>query len=356
MHGTTHLQRFLPTRLRTSQQRVEAFVPSKTYKYNECVFKRDTLLVQYARPTKSDMLVIIPFFNPCNSVRIVQNLLLVVNKLTVSGIPFVIVHCLFPDSTPLMSESSSYITVKSSSYAFVKENLANIAISRNRATYFKFAVVDGDIIFENKRWYDELSRELDTSDIVQPFTTYHHVDYNFAGVRASGIGIFSIFDEVRLKRKNIVGDLQGHTGFAIAFTKKYIDTIGYPDETLIGGGDTLTCSIALKLKLYGDYNRKHFDALFDKYRNTKEIKTRSLAGAVYHLYHNITTNRQYSTRYNILNKYINDDTPYNNIDDLVYKNKDGVYEWKEEIRDAMNEDILNFFSSRQDDDIVMSQP
>jgi hypothetical protein len=58
-------------------------------------------------------------------------------------------------------------------------------------------------------------------------------------------------------------------------------------------------------------------------------------------------------RYNILNRYINEDTQFTSLDDIIYKNDDGVYEWKEDIREAVNHDILNYFSSRQDDDIVV---
>lgn len=349
------ISRFLPTRLRNAQSKGPMYTPINPYDDTVSAFKHDKLHVQYATPSKRDVLVIIPFFNPCNCVRIVQNLLFVVNKLAASSIPYVVAHCLFPDSTSLMSESSSYFTVKSSSYAFLKENLANIAIDRWRDTYSKFLVLDGDIIFDNKTWYDDLSAELERSDIVQPYTTYHHLDYKFSSVAYSGVSSFAVVEQMKkeMTKKDTL-DVKGHPGFAIAFTLKYADEVGYPDETVIGGGDTLTSSIALKKQIYGEYNRKYFEYLYNKYDNPSNvIRTNALPGAVYHLYHNILLNRQYTTRYNILNNYINDETPYSTIDDLIYKNEDGVYEWKEEIREEINKTILDFFSSRQDDEVVM---
>jgi hypothetical protein len=345
--------RYLPARMmKTNESSNVNFIPIKTYDNYKSKFKRDTLLLQYAKPLKSDMLVIIPFFNPCNSVRIVQNLFLVMNKLLSSFIPFVVVHCLFPDSNSLMPKSSYYFTVNSSSYAFVKENLANIAIERYRDAYSKFTILDGDIIFDNPTWYDDTSDELEVYDVVQPYTTYHHVNYDFSRVVFSGKGIFSVVDEML----NNVSNVKGHTGFVIAFTKEYVDTVGVPYEALIGGGDTLLCSIALKTILFGNHNNKYFDYLYDKYLSKEcvgKTRTKSIEGSVYHLYHNVLSNRQYTVRYNILNRYINDDTPFTSLDDMIYKNDDGVYEWKEDIREAVNHDILNYFSSRQDDDIVV---
>ena len=93
---------------------------------------------------------------------------------------------------------------------------------------------------------------------------------------SSGKSIFALDDEIKmLNHKNNNLPHKGNPGYVIAFTKYYVDTIGYPDETLIGGGDTLTCSIALKTKLFGGRHRKQFEYLYDKYApNMKNIKTK----------------------------------------------------------------------------------
>jgi transposase-like protein len=52
-----------------------------------------------------------------------------------------------------------------------------------------------------------------------------------------------------------------------------------------------------------------------------------------------------------LNNYINNNTSFKNITDIIKRNENGVYEWIDEIRDEINNDILNYFATRQDDEI-----
>ena len=132
------------------------FIVNKHYTQEECDFK-GMLLQEYNIPYNNDMLVVLPFFNPCNSIRMVQNLLLIKAKFEVSKTPYIIIHCLFPNSKKLMHESTTYVTVRSDSYAFLKENLANIAISTYGKNYSKFMILDADVRFESKNWYDVVS-------------------------------------------------------------------------------------------------------------------------------------------------------------------------------------------------------
>ena len=74
-------------------------------------------------------LIIIPFFNPCNSIKLVNNLLLVKSKLDFVKIPYIIIDCLFPTSYPIFQDSENYKTINSNSYGFMKENISNIIIS-----------------------------------------------------------------------------------------------------------------------------------------------------------------------------------------------------------------------------------
>lgn len=354
------LQRFFSARPAHGHH---AFHPIKEYDGNETSFKGSILLKQYNSPCNHDMLVIVPFFNPCNSIRIIQNLLLVKSKLDASGIPYVIPHCLFPDSVPLMQPSNNYFTVKSNSYAFVKENLANIAIERSNDTYSKFVVLDGDIMFDNENWYNDLCAELDNVDIVQPFSTYHSLDHNFHNIIASGVGLFANYIKVR-RDKELCDEsyateiVKGHPGYAIAFTHSYLNRQKYPDLNLIGGGDTMMCSLALKIRLFaGQVNNKYFHWIYDKYVTYPKdapVAVGALDCAVYHLYHNNYKNRQYTSRDCIYNRYIRGGTTCASIGDMVYKNEDGIYEWIDSIKHNINRDILNYFSSRQDDEVIIN--
>lgn len=327
----------------------EGFVSTKySNRDYEQEVKSCILQAPYDTPQIRDMLVILPFFNPCNSVRIVQNLLFVKSKLELADIPFVIIHCLFQDSHPLFKDSDTYMTVKSNSYAFVKENIANIAIQKHQEKYDKFLVHDGDVVFKEADWYTQTSASLNVNDIVQPFAYYNNMDYNFGRPLVNGLSTFRVHNE------GITGFI-GHPGYLIAFTKSFYQIHNYPDKAILGGGDTLLCSLALKKKLYNVFaNKVHMDYLYHTYNTftEHEIKVGHVPCLVYHLYHNVVQNRQYVTRYRILDTYINNNSQYQSIDDIIQKNSDGVYEWIDPIRYTLNQEVLEYFKNRLDDEIV----
>lgn len=346
MHSLGQFQRFFPRYGQEQSKTYSQYIPFKNFVKDEDDFKLSSFHNHYTTPTSKDMLVILPFFNPCNSIRILQNMLFVKHKLEQANIPFVVIHCIFPNNHSLGNETDKYMIVRTNSYAFLKENLANIVIQKHVDDYDKFIIHDCDILFGEHDWYDNVSNELDNVDIVQPYETFKNMDSNFLDVTGKGSSLFKVHHHGSQDGK------QGHPGYLIAFTKSFWISHGYPDETLIGGGDTLICSIALRMKLFENHhNSLHMDHLYNKYHNDKEIKTSFVKGTIYHMYHNESKNRQYTTRYLILNKYINEDTPYNCINDIIKKNDDGVYEWIDEIRDEINNDILSYFASRRDDEV-----
>ena len=67
-----------------------------------------------------------------------------------------------------------------------------------------------------------------------------------------------------------------------------------------------------------------------------------------HMYHGNFKNRQYENRENIINNILSKYN-LNNILQLVYISKDGLYLWKDEYRDEINKEILAYFISRKDD-------
>jgi hypothetical protein len=297
----------------------------------------------YNIPEINDMLIVLPFFNPCNSVRILQNLLLIKSKLDHAKIPYVIIHCLFPDSNSIAHESDNYMIVKSNSYAFVKENISNIVIKKYIDKYEKFVIHDCDIIFKESDWYTQVSQKLNSCDIIQPYSYYNSLDYNFVDSLSKGRSAFEFYHE------NDENKYIGHPGYLLAFTKTFWKTHRYPEEALLGGGDTLMCCVVLKSEEFLNFNNKtYIKHMYDKYINEKEIKSGYVPCTIYHLYHNSLQNRQYNTRYQLLDKYIKSSM---SIYDIIIKNDDGVYEWIDSIRDSLNDDILNYFKNRSDDEI-----
>jgi len=259
------------------------FNPRKPFNSDESSSK-GVLLQHYTSPTNNDLHVIIPFFNPCNSIRIVQNLLLVKSKLDVSKIPYIIIHCLHPDSNAILESSATYTTVESKSYMFCKENLFNIAISQFGEGYKKYMLLDSDVIFESPTWYDEASKMLDTYDVIQPYTSYKSLHVDFMKSIRNGQSTFSS------PQNGGSSHFIGHPGYAIALTHAYILAYGFPDIALIGGGDALFAMIVcgkcandtrdVSDACDANFTNMSFQAVYKKYAPKSTIKYGALSGTV----------------------------------------------------------------------------
>lgn len=346
--------KFLPSMFQEPPKSLPMFAP--THLYDDKVGEaKKNLLKPYPAPVGGgDMFVIVPFFNPCNSVRIVQNIMLMTAKLEASSIPYCVIHALFPDSVALRPEcSETYVTVKTGSFAFLKENLANIVIKLKKDKYNKFCLLDSDIIFSNEQWYDMTARALDRADVVQPFTAYVNLGSDFVTELASGPGNLAAHKAAMSERGNIEGYIPGHPGYSIAFNVGFLEKLGgrgIPDLNILGGGDTMICSLTLQKKVYANHwGQEYYDYIYDKYKAQETVTWDVVDGVAMHLYHGDIGQRQYVTRYAIFAKYLGGESPYCVITDIVYKNKDGVYEWIDEIRESINAEVLNYFASRCDD-------
>lgn len=299
------------------------------------------LLRNYKESFKNDILIIIPFFNPVNSVRITNNLLFVKNKLDYAKLPYIIYHCLFPNSHKILPESDTYQIIESNSYAFYKENLAGIIIKKNIEKYKKFIILDCDIIFDHVNWYDIISDKLESYEFVHPFEKMYYINYNFKiNKDPCKITRYIKQNDIRLKNKN----LKLTPGFIIAFTKDFFEKNIIPEECLLGGGDTHLYNLISNTRI----NIKEYYCI--KKNITNPINYDYVDLTIYHLYHNEIVNRQYISRMDILNNYLK---PNKNIYDLIEKDSNGLYQWKENIREQINKDILKYFENRKDDEITL---
>jgi len=277
---------------------------------------KNIILQRYNEPSNKDILIIIPFFNPCNSIKLVNNLLLIKSKLDLVNIPYIIIDCLFPNSYPILEESKNYRIINSNSYGFMKENISNIIISENINNYEKFCIMDCDVIFDNQDWYNLLSKKLNNYDFIQPFSTCYLLNYDYNGIISNKKGF--LYNKI-----NRIFD-QGVSGYVCSFTKSFWIKNGIYDEYLLGGNDKTNMSLIIN----------------------KSIKYTFMNYNIYHLYHGSISKRQYETRHEIINKYIN-----NKITSLIYKNDQGLYQWNSDIREDINNDVLKYFRERNDDDI-----
>ena len=310
-----------------------------------------TIPAVYPKPLKSDMAVLLVYFNACSYINLERNLKLTYQSLINSEIPVFLVEHLFKDQEPLFPENGTTIfNTRSDSYMFYKENLLNWLIPKIPAQYTKFYTMDCDLIFDNARWYDEVSALLDTNDIVQPFQDAIWLRSDLKTVDLKKVSIIygnNLEENVKLSLQ--------HPGFAWAFRREFIEPIGIFDLNVLGSGDTILGTCIIKnMSLYNIFN-KYLTILTPYYHKYSALlinaKYTYYSQNVYHLWHGNQMNR-----WNNKNRYeqFQQECINNNIttsEELFELNSYGLYEYKAAIREEFNTILLDYFMSRDEDGI-----
>jgi hypothetical protein len=287
----------------------------------------------YSTPSSNDLAVIIPFFNPTKSFRIIQNVLLSTSLLRAGNIPFFIAE-LSTDDTPFIFPSNDNVfQYRTSSYMFYKENLFAAAEKRIPESFTKLLLIDSDILFGAKDWYDQLSKSLDTIQVIQPFHTAHWLNASFSP--------FAKRNSVLLKDA-----FEKHTGFAWAFQRNWYKENGIFEYALIGGGDSLFYYRAQNIIL-----EKFHESYIADFNDLKLIEKPSIGFLnvdVYHLFHGALSNRQYDIRHKVLGNFLKS-RGVEKLSTMVERNDDGIFEWAPTYREECNKLLLSYFNSRNDD-------
>lgn len=275
-----------------------------------------------------DMIILISYFNFTDSQNIKNNILSVKNNLEKTEIPFMIGEVYLEN--PFFKQESNIFSFQTNSYMFYKENIINILLDKVNKDYEYVCVMDGDIYFENDNWYEKIIENLKKNNICQPFIEAYWLDRNGNKYK---------------KQKSILIDSEGHTGFIWAFRTEWLKKYKLLDLAVIGGGDRVLSDVILNKK----ESKQYLQCSYQEYQeNIKDLTYGICDLIVIHMYHGNIYFRQYFEReniiINILNKY-----ELKDVKDLLYKNKDGLYLWKEIYRAELNEEILKYFKNRRDD-------
>jgi hypothetical protein len=296
------------------------------------------MFCQYTTPTKKDMAILLVFFNPANSIRIIQNLLTVKHSLERSAIPTYIAELAFEDQSFVFAPAENMLQVRSSSYMFYKENLIKALEPHIPATFTKLCMLDADIMFDTPAWYQHLSNQLDIVDVCQPFTKTVFLDIAFNPVYDRTNCVDSIVDLINWGKE--------HAGHVWAFRRDWYTGAEMPDETVIGGGDEMVIRSLKPIPL--DKGRP-----YNFYKELIRVRTHRRASCpftIYHLNHGTLSKRQYNTRQETIQEFMQlHSLTY--ITELLERRPDGIFEWKPEYRDSLNKIMLAYFKGRQDDGI-----
>jgi len=292
-------------------------------------------LPDYTTPARKDMAVVIPFFNPTQSIRLVQNILTTTTLLHKANIPFFLIELASETIPFVFSESPTIFQYRASSFMFYKENLFAVAEQRISPEYTKLMLLDSDILFENKDWYDRVSSALDTLQVVQAFGVAHYLEFDFQSAET--------------KHSVLIPDITDpHTGFAWAFRRDWYARAHIFELALIGGGDTIfNCQIQKK-DLKSTYSAYMEDYKSMSESGTTETSIGYVDNTIYHLYHGPSVSRQYGSRHDDLWRFLRS-KKITRLSDLVERREDGIFEWIPAYRDECNALLLKYFYARNDD-------
>jgi len=286
----------------------------------------------YNIPTEKNMAIIIPYFNFVNSINIRNNLLTVKDSLEKSQIPFFIGEILYNNQKSLFNNEFNIFSFHTNSIMFYKEHLVNLIESKINHSFKYICILDADIIFENKNWYNDTIKILETVDICQPFEN----------------AIWLNKDKTHIKtNKSILFDnITGHPGFVWALRR---DLFKIFDLCLIGGGDRILSHLILKKRIKKKYITKCATEFQKTIKHTIKYSY-LIKDTIYHLYHGSIEKRQYFDRENIMMLFLQKYTTNFDISQLITINGNEVYEWKEKFRNEINIKLLQYFQNRKDDE------
>lgn len=281
-----------------------------------------------------DMAICLVIFNPVQSKRILMNYLYTVNQFKLQKLPVFTLELVFKDREPEIHDA---FHVRCDSFMFHKERMCRILETKIPSKYKKLLFIDGDVIFNNTTWYSDISKLLDTHDVVQPFEKCEWLDLTYTNV--------TLERKTVLQMKESVWNYNYHPGFGWAFRREWYRKTGFFDWAISGSGDTLS-SAAWMGKTFPKVFKSLPTSLKPAYSEftSKPVPriTYYLNGKIQHLYHGSKTNRQYVERHKIIDSE-------SDIRKLITINKDGVYEWIDKAK--WNPMFLDYFQSRLDDDV-----
>jgi hypothetical protein len=231
---------------------------------------------------------------------------------------------------------------------FQKEKLLNIAEKLVPEQFTKIVAWDADVLVQNDDWRAVTSRVLDDFPVVQPYSRalWMGPDENEIGCKLSvGYAANNRFPDP-------LDITLFHPGLGVAVRRDFFKEVGGFDGCVItGSGDTLTMVGALQ---HDPVNRPFFKRHSEawgrpqlewcwKMHRYSGGRIGVVATDLLHLYHGSHANRQYLTRFGLVEKF-------DPARDLV-RNDDGITCWSWR---AMQTDlpgiISDYFHARAEDD------
>jgi hypothetical protein len=182
------------------------------------------------------------FFNPLGYRSRVQNFGEVAKTLTRSGVHWQCIECAFGDAPFTFPEDDNIVRIRSRSVLWQKERLLNVLLSLLPDKYTKIAWIDADILFSNPNWIPDTCDALDDSPVVQPFVEAVCLPRRSGEIVDESAALVSFAYLYKLDPDGVLGPTywnHGHTGYAWAGRRDWMERYGLYDACLSGTGDHL---------------------------------------------------------------------------------------------------------------------
>ena len=190
-----------------------------------------------------DVCVVTSHFNPCGYKSRIRNVTAFALSLTRSpGVAWRVIECAFGNRSFELPSSENIIHVRANSVLWQKERLLNVLIGCLPERYTKIAWVDADILFFDPMWIINASDALDDYPVVQLFEAIERTvdeDWHKGHPVYADLSFANLF---HLQPDSPFGPnywSHGHTGFAWAGRREWLEAVGLYDGCLSGTGDHL---------------------------------------------------------------------------------------------------------------------
>ena len=263
-----------------------------------------------------------------------------------------IVELIYPKQKFIITNQNNprHLQIKANDILWHKENMINVGTKLLPSDWKAFAWIDADIEFENPYFaLDTLKILNGNCDIVQLFS--HCIDMDQS---EKTLGIHTSAGYNYIKGKNFCGKGVDywHPGYAWAMTRKAYESIGGLYELgILGSGDNIMLHSLLGNGINSINKESHsdFKDSIVKYEMCiKNLRFGYTPGLIRHYFHGSKKNRKYNDRWKILITY--DYSPYKHI---IKDPNTGILSCTKEFSDDFKNEIINYFSERNEDESLI---
>lgn len=244
-------------------------------------------------------------------------------------------------------KNKNHLQIRCETPLWHKENMINLAVKNLLPKNYKaFAWVDADIEFESATWASDTLKILNgCKDVVQLFS--HCTDMARDGTNLNLFNGFG-FSFSKGKKYTSRGMDYWHPGYAWAMTRKAYEKLGgLYDKGVLGSGDNVMalsfinkCSYMTNENYHEDYN----SSMLEYQKKARGLRLGYVPGVIRHHFHGSKKNRRYTERWQVLIK-----NEYSPEEHITYDKK-GIIVPSKKMSDSFEQDIMNYFRERKEDD------